>query len=169
MSTENFDFETEFKKATASLNGEASASVLTFAQMGVFIKSGIKDMEDARESIMEELQDMLDSFTYTQLMTLYMMGMQFKRDYDSALIRKNNREKREITIANKETEIKEKTIYDEGYNNGVIEGIERGKKEAEAKQAEIGFKTAYEKGYKEGFQKGKELRIKELKKMREWE
>lgn len=65
--------------------------------------------------------------------------------------------------------------YKDGYEKGLAE-LQEMKKEL---QSEIYEKAksednielsnaAYRKGYAEGFHKAKELRIKELKKMREW-
>lgn len=71
-----------------------------------------------------------------------------------------------------ETEMKKefKSAYQKGYQEGLEHNraYQKGRREGERLQSKQ-KKNLYEEAYNEGFEKGKELRIKELKKMRGWE
>ncbi len=71
-----------------------------------------------------------------------------------------------------ETELKKefKFAYQKGYQEGLENNraYQKGIREGERLQSKQ-KKNLYEEAYNDGFEKGKELRIRELKKMRGWE
>lgn len=248
MTQKNNDFIEKTNEILAPFEDEVQSTILMSSLMGVFASDGIKDIETARMSIMQEILNQFNSLTYTNLVTIYTLSSQLDKNYASTKNRKNNQANEKIFYTKEEmqkiaSESYNKGIQD-GSNNketkndvlstrnkeklvesalkkGVIEGrkellseikkgdypklieklckkkFEEGYEKANEDYRTIGFQTAYqrgyekgiaekggtvitspmqlsrkndyEKGFKEGFEKGKELRIKELKKMRGWE
>ncbi|MEC3147861.1 hypothetical protein [Bacillus thuringiensis] len=189
MTQQNNKFMEQADEMLVPFEDEAKATILMSSLMNVFAQNGIDDMEQARMFVMQEIFKMFDNLTYTNLITIYSLTSQLNKNFASVKTRKNTQTNEKTFYTKDEM----KRIAKENYNKGVIEGeksllneiknenypelvqnlfmkkVEEGYKKANEEHRTIGFQTAYQRGFKEGLEKGKELRIKELRKMREWE
>ncbi|AFV21626.1 MULTISPECIES: hypothetical protein [Bacillus] len=189
MTQENNEFIEQANEILSPFEEEIRTTILMSSLMAVSARDGIKNIEQARVSIIQDIINRLDSLNYTNLVTLHILSYQFKNNDDSV--------KKQRFVKNEEktfyTKEDVQRVAKENYNKGVIEGeksllneiknenypelvqnlfmkkVEEGYKKANEEHRTIGFQTAYQRGFKEGLEKGKELRIKELRKMREWE
>ncbi|MFJ8528478.1 hypothetical protein [Bacillus sp. NPDC094106] len=169
MSNQNSNFKKEMNEIIAPFSDEVRASLLMHSLTGVFVQDGIDDIEKAREYLIQEFIDMVDSLTYTNLISLYTVGIQLKKDYESTKARESNRfdkrpkhEKKKVMKELKTELLQEE--FERGYKQGeeiILNEIKKGIYRSEIQEiynkgVEYGYQKSQkaQKAYQQGYERG---------------
>ncbi|WP_088363488.1 hypothetical protein [Bacillus cereus] len=187
----------EINALLQGVEGETKNALLMHSLNAVYIHRTVDGDNDTKLGLANDIKQMIDSISFDQLLLVYSLLNQFGAPLVATSLQKNDdvtvaqksvvedrrQVNKNVSISGEEKDKAYKKGYDAGSKKGYKDGYETGLAELQEMKKELQSEiydkaksednielsnAAFQKGYDEGFRKAKELRIKELKKMREW-
>ncbi|MGG2091290.1 hypothetical protein AB1283_00805 [Bacillus sp. S13(2024)] len=163
-------------------------AVFSSSMTMTLLHAALRNEEEGMGILKRDIKEMINGLKPEQLLSIYNLLLSF----DVKAIKETEETKIKAEPVIIEDKVKIKRSYEEGYEAGKKDGMNKGTKMAEKKAFNKGELEGYAKGYKDGekegfkkgvkegnnaidkksyekgFLEGKSLRIKELKRMREF-